>query len=146
MGTLFILHFTRREATHLSTKRKHAIAPIWQDLKLEEMSRLKALEVLGISSEMLEDDKAKILGSLGVPTWGNSGISTVIDRDRNAGGTWNLFSKRRHTASAAPGMPAPICGMIAPAPTQVTSWLRKFTSQRAGTVIRTEHEGTTALW
>lgn len=101
---------------------------------MEEMSRLKALEVLGISSEMLEDDKAKILGSLGVKAWGNSSSSTGVDRDQNAGSTCNLFSKRRHTASEASGIPAPMCGMAAPAPRQVTSCqLRKFL--RAGTLI-----------
>lgn len=122
---LFILHFTRGLFVHPFNESMQS--PHWQSARpewllgcsIEEMSRLRALEVLGISSAMLEEDKAKILGSLGVKAWGNPGTSTVVDEDQHAGGACNVFSKRRHTTSEAPGVPAPVCGMAAPAPTRV---------------------------
>lgn len=84
------------------------------------MSSLKALEVMGISSAMLEEDRAKILMSLGVKARGTPGISTVVDRDQNAGGApCSVSNKRRHTTLEAPGMPAPMCGVVAISPTQV---------------------------
>lgn len=83
------------------------------------MSRLKALEVLGISSAMLEEEKARILGSLGVKAWGNPGTSAVIENPQDNVGSC-LSSKRRNTASEAPRVPAPECGLAAPSPSEVS--------------------------
>lgn len=93
---------------------------------VEQMSRLKALEVLGISSAMLEEEKARILGSLGVKAWGNPGSSAVIENPQVGS---CLSRKRRNTASEAPRVPAPVCGMAAPSPSEVSclSSLRTFT-------------------
>lgn len=75
--------------------------------------------MLGISSAMLEEEKARILGSLGVKAWGNPGSSTVIENPRDDVGSC-LSRKRRNTASEAPRVPAPVCGMTAPSPSEVS--------------------------
>lgn len=64
---------------------------------VEQMSYKKALEVLGISEAMMEEERAKILGNLGVKAWGNPAISTgMVDQDWNAGLCGPLFRKRPH--------------------------------------------------
>jgi len=85
------------------------------------MSRLKALEVLGISSAMLEEEKARILGSLGVKCWGNAGNSSLMpENPRDKAGPCILRKRRCTTAvSDAPSVAAPMSGMAAPTPTEV---------------------------
>lgn len=83
------------------------------------MSRLKALEVLGISSAMLEEEKARILGSLGIKAWGHPGSSAVIENPQGNVGSC-IPRKRRNTASEAPRDLAPACGMAAPSSSEVS--------------------------
>lgn len=88
---------------------------------VEDMSKLKALEVLGVSSAMLEEEKARILGSLGVKCWGNAGNSSQMganSRDNDNDGPC-MFRKRRCTESKAPNVPASMPGMAAPTPSEV---------------------------
>eukprot|EP00752_Nemacystus_decipiens_P013484 g11943.t1 len=83
------------------------------------MSRLKALEVLGISSAMLEEEKARILGSLGVKAWSNLGSSAVIEHPQDSVVDSCLSRKRRNTAPEEARVPAPVCGMAVPSPSEV---------------------------
>lgn len=84
------------------------------------MSRLKALEVLGISSAMLEEEKARILGSLGIKAWGTPGIAAMVENPQDSAAGCRLSRKRRSTASEVPRVPPPMCGMAAPSPSQVS--------------------------
>lgn len=86
---------------------------------VEQMSQLKALEVLGISSTMLEEEKARILGSLGIKAWGNAGNATVIENSRENAGSC-LSRKRRNTTSEVPRVPAPVCSIAVPSPSEVS--------------------------
>eukprot|EP00903_Cladosiphon_okamuranus_P017452 g16075.t1 len=81
------------------------------------MSRLNALEVLGISSGMLEEERARILGSIGIKSWGHPGTSAMVENPDSIGSS--VPRKRRNTASEAPKVPAPACGMAAPSPSEV---------------------------
>lgn len=78
----------------------------------EQMSYKKALEVLGITQAMMDDERAKILGSLGVKAWSNPEVSTVVaDREwRNSGSCGSLFRKRRHVVDEEPSA-APMHGL-----------------------------------
>ena len=69
---------------------------------VEDMSRLKALEVLGITSAMLEEERARILGSLGVKCWGNPGTSSLVTENSRDNADPCVFRKRRCTESEAP--------------------------------------------
>lgn len=74
------------------------------------MSRLKALEELGVSQAMLEEDRGRILGDLGIPRWGNPGDSMVdADRDPSTSACGPVFRKRQHIEAAAKswGLPQP---------------------------------------
>ena len=69
---------------------------------------------------MLEEEKARILGSLGVKAWGRPESSAMIEnpQDNNVGSC--LSRKRRSTASEAPRVPAPACGVATPSPSEVS--------------------------
>lgn len=90
----------------------------------EQMSYKKALEVLGITQAMMDDERAKILGSLGVKAWSNPEVSTggVVDREGNIGSCGSLFRKRRHVLNE-PGA-APMCGLAPSSHTEVRSALK----------------------
>lgn len=87
--------------------------------RAEDMSNLKALEVLGISSAMLEEEKARILGSLGVKCWGNAGNSSLMAENSRDNAGPCIFRKRSCAESEAPSVPVPMSGMAAPTPAQV---------------------------
>lgn len=64
------------------------------------MSYKKALEVLGISEAMMEEDRAKALGSLGVRAWANPTKSTGmegVDGDNTSSSCGPIFGKRLRT-------------------------------------------------
>lgn len=86
---------------------------------VEQMSYKKALEVLGISEAVMEEERAKMLGGLGVRAWANPPASTggTVDRNQNAGSCGGLFGKRSHGHSLQPGS-ARVFDM-APSPTEV---------------------------
>ncbi|CBJ32558.1 conserved unknown protein [Ectocarpus siliculosus] len=71
-------------------------------LSMEQMSRLKALEELGVSQDMLEEDRGRILGDLGIPRWGNPGDSMVdAERDSSTSACGPVFRKRQHIEGTA---------------------------------------------
>lgn len=71
---------------------------------VEQMSYKKALEVLGISEAVMEEERAKILGGLGVRAWANPANSTgTADRNQNGGSCGGLFGKRSHGHTLHPG-------------------------------------------
>ncbi|CAM9986634.1 unnamed protein product [Ectocarpus sp. 13 AM-2016] len=66
------------------------------------MSRLKALEELGVSQAMLEEDRGRILGDLGIPRWGNPGDSIVdTEQDSSTSACGPIFRKRQHIEATA---------------------------------------------
>ena len=80
------------------------------------MSYKKALEVLGISEAVMEEERAKMLGGLGVRAWANPVNSTgTADRNQNAGSCGGLFGKRPHGHTLHPGS----ARMFDMAPTEV---------------------------
>lgn len=89
------------------------------------MSYKKALEVLGISDAVMEEERAKILGGLGVRAWGNPPISagTVdVDENRSAGrpSCGGLFGRRSHVQNLQqPGGSRMVCDAAVPSPTEV---------------------------
>lgn len=71
-------------------------------LSVEQMSRLKALEELGVSQAMLEEDRGRILGDLGIPRWGNPGDSMVdAEQDSSTSAYGPVFRKRQHIEATA---------------------------------------------
>lgn len=85
---------------------------------VEQMSYKKALEVLGISEAVMEEERAKMLGGLGVRAWANPANSTgTVDRNENAGSCGGLFGKRSHGHNLQPGS-ARVFAMT-PSPTEV---------------------------
>lgn len=94
---------------------------------VEQMSYKKALEVLGISEAMMEEERAKVLGSLGVPAWGNPAISTGVV-DQNCSGIGCCGKRHRGALDETAARAAPMCeGTPLPA-TEVLSKLGLNTS------------------
>lgn len=99
---------------------------------VEQMSYKKALEVLGISEAVMQEERAKMLGGLGLRAWANPAISTgTVKRNRNAGSCGGLFGKRSHMHSL---QSARVCDM-APSPTEVF-YFRRGRSKRLCVYVR----------
>lgn len=66
----------------------------------EQMSYRKALEVLGVTQAMLEEERSKILGGLGVRTCNTSPavFTSMVGANWNTGTCEPLFRKHRHEA------------------------------------------------
>lgn len=85
-----------------------------------QMSYHKALEVLGVSEAVVEEERARRLGELGLASWGGTSLSSEAcagqEGDDLCGG---FFTKRRRSASQDTPLGTTLPGEVAFAPAHV---------------------------
>lgn len=92
------------------------------------MSYHKALEVLGVSEAVVEEERARRLGELGLASWGGTSLSSEAcagqEGDDLCGG---FFAKRRRSASQdATPLGTTLPGEVAFAPAHVRPEAMKY--------------------